>query len=780
MTHSTTPAAAPSARSWQLTHLFCAEGPGERALEAARRVGRLARELPAHASLAIQCVGNGNGAVAVTLELSHEGPLTTGDVEWALEPVGSAAATEPATAPAPFVHAWEITADSTLALPVPSSQDNWDAATAPARPGHVRFALSGVITSLRDLMLAVSAEPEPVAYVVHLSPASPVELQMAAEEVAGLLGSLPEHTLRTYLGEPTRVRAFLLAASGRPGSRVFAALRALGEGVGIRPLPGQEDATHLLRAQPNRLLGYVRPGMAVETLVRIPASGEAAERIGIPAGFAPSGPVRIVGVPDGGGSLRLGVALDAAGTAVAVTQGAADLLQHMQVVGASGTGKSTLLAAMVGGAVRAGYGCSVLSPHPDLVARLLRELPASADVAVVHSGDEANPVPLNPLAAHPDTGLENLMVILQDLIDPHNTGMFGMRARRAISQGLRAATALVGPAANITMLEMILRDQRTVTDVALAIEERDPDTALQMRSELARLSPQDFAEVSAWLNSRLHLMAGSPAVRRILGTGEDAVDVVDVMDRSRTLLVDLDSTVIGIESAKVLGEFYLLKHFEALSRRRNRNAPHLLVVDECHLFTSGMLPRLLAEGRKFGLGVVIAHQHLGQLAGNLREAAQGNTSSLVAFRTGPTEAAHVHVRLGGWPGDLLSRLPNLQAAATITTGGTLTAPFTLRLDHNETAVPDEHAAALHEEASRGELVEPYRALPTHTASSLWSVVARLNAARIAQQSPSERAAAPKSILDEFLEYRRADRSSRDSGTPGSARTGSFPTYGSQA
>lgn len=96
---------------------------------------------------------------------------------------------------------------------------------------------------------------------------------------------------------------------------------------------------------------------------------------------------------------------------------------------------------------------------------------------------------------------------------------------------------------------------------------------------------------------------------------------------------------------------WLAKHWAALARRAHPRTPHLLIVDEAHLFASGLLPRLLAEARKFGLGVVLAHQHLEQLTPHLREAALATTSNVVVFRSGPREAATAVTRLGAWAGE---------------------------------------------------------------------------------------------------------------------------------
>ena len=156
---------------------------------------------------------------------------------------------------------------------------------------------------------------------------------------------------------------------------------------------------------------------------------------------------------------------------------------------------------------------------------------------------------------------------------------------------------------------------------------------------------------------------------------------------------------------------WLLKHWLAMSQRRDVTRPHLIVVDEAQLFGAGVLPRMLAEARKFGMGVVMAHQHLEQLSGPLREAALANTSNVIVFRSGPREAQTALMRLGNWPSGPLTRLPRLTAAATLSAESRQTEPFTLVVDHNERVTLAE-AGTMDEVLRRTwvRYVDPYRSI----------------------------------------------------------------------
>lgn len=128
--------------------------------------------------------------------------------------------------------------------------------------------------------------------------------------------------------------------------------------------------------------------------------------------------------------------------------------------------------------------------------------------------------------------------------------------------------------------------------------------------------------------SKLQELLSSEQVRWILGAGPDAVDVRAAMDDGTSLLVDLGRT--GSASPRAVR-----------SRRRtcSSTGPHspsgpAAIVRTCSSSTrhtssrTGPLPKLLAEARKFGVAVVVATQHLGQLTGELADALESNTGSV--------------------------------------------------------------------------------------------------------------------------------------------------------
>ena len=104
-----------------------------------------------------------------------------------------------------------------------------------------------------------------------------------------------------------------------------------------------------------------------------------------------------------GGELVLGVN-EHEGEEQLVTLSNENRLRHTYCIGASGTGKSTLLLSMVAQDIEQGRGFAVLDPHGDLIEDILARIPEerSGDVVVFDPSDEDFPVGFNILSARSD------------------------------------------------------------------------------------------------------------------------------------------------------------------------------------------------------------------------------------------------------------------------------------------------------------------------------------------------------------------------------------------
>lgn len=462
-----------------------------------------------------------------------------------------------------------------------------------------------------------------------------------------------------------------------------------------------------------------------------------------------------------GTAIRIGQAVNAVGRKLPVELAEHERVRHMQILGRTGTGKSSTIAGMVHELAAANEGVLVLDPHGTLIDRIVAEIPAQAvpRLRVIRCGDVANPAPLSPLAekdpVRRDIAIDDTCAIFQELFDKKETGIVGPRFRERVAMGMRALCALYGDTASILDVPVILGDD-TMMSKAVAESGNDRLASWYANDKVARRSPE-YGELVSWVNSKFEAFASTAALRAILGSGKDAIDFADAMDNRHVILVDLSKAELGESATRLLGYLYLNRVWAGGLRRHRRDVPFTVVVDEAQSLISGSLSVMLSEGRKFGLSVVLSHQYLTQLDENLRPAVDGNVATTIAFRSAVSDTLPLKVRFGGLVDtSTLTTLPDL-SAVVMRSSSQVAVPHTLVIDHNDRVQPrDIHEAAeLGEyvaERTREALVDPYREA---TSAALQGTSRVTETRKHLRQQPTEPDAKPESnFLDEWLAKRR--------------------------
>lgn len=383
----------------------------------------------------------------------------------------------------------------------------------------------------------------------------------------------------------------------------------------------------------------------------------------------------------------------------------ADRAQHCYVLGASGTGKSSLLAGMIGQDIAAGRGVCVLDPHGDLTADVLARVPARRlrDLVLVDPGDTTRAPGLNllepspgvPAERHAAFAINEMMRIFARLYDLSVAGgpMFEKYMRNALS----------------LVMENRLRGG-TLVDVPWLFEDRDyrdallanctnPYTLSFWRKEAEAVRGDGaLANMAPYITCKLNQFTHNAVLRPIIGQSQGTLDLGACMRDGRILLVNLAKGALGSLDARLLGMLLLAKLLaEAMARGHGTaRAPYYLYVDEAQSFATETMAELLAEARKFGLHLTLANQNLGQLdatAPGLRDALLGNAGNLLLMRVGPADAALVQ----SWTApqidaQQLQFLGNYRVAARMLVDGEPALPFVFRTEPLP-PVPRRNAAA---------------------------------------------------------------------------------------
>jgi hypothetical protein len=180
-------------------------------------------------------------------------------------------------------------------------------------------------------------------------------------------------------------------------------------------------------------------------------------------------------------------------------------------------------------------------------------------------------------------------------------------------------------------------------------------------------------------------------VRNVIGQAVPRFRIDQVLKERKVLLVSLAKGLLGPEAASLIGSLIVAQLWQAIQARAGMvasdRAPVFVYADEFQEYTA--LPTdfadVMAQARGLGAGLVLAHQHLGQLPASLRQAVAANARSRIAFQSGADDAK-VLARLlgGGLTADDLQDLGAYEVYASLYASGRVRPPVSLRT----TALPE--------------------------------------------------------------------------------------------
>ena len=345
-----------------------------------------------------------------------------------------------------------------------------------------------------------------------------------------------------------------------------------------------------------------------------------------------------------------------------VSVGPDQRLRHTHLVGASGTGKSTLLLNMLVQDMARGNGLALIDPHGDLIDQVLAHVPESRinDVILVDPADTEYPVGFNILSAHSD--LEKTL-LASDLVAVFRrlSTSWGDQMTSVLSNAILAF--LESPrGGTLADLRRFLVEAEYRKEFLETVQDREVVYYWQKEFPLLTGRPQAplLTRLDAFLRPRL--------VRGMM-TQTKGLDFTNIMNSGKILLVKLAQGAIGEENAALLGSLCVAKiHQLALGRQsiaESERRPFYVYMDEFQHFVTPSMATLLTGARKYRIGLVLAHQELRQLWNQDRDVAGAilaNAATRICFRVGDDDAKKLE---DGFTGFTARDIQNLQVGQAI-------------------------------------------------------------------------------------------------------------------
>jgi hypothetical protein len=318
----------------------------------------------------------------------------------------------------------------------------------------------------------------------------------------------------------------------------------------------------------------------------------------------------------------------------------ADRLNHIYVIGKTGTGKSTLLLNMAISDIQRGNGICLIDPHGDIAEKILDYVPKERihDVIYFNPADEVYIIGFNPLHDIPQ---EQCHLVVAGLIATFKKIWIDSWGPR-LEYILRNALLTLCNYPNATLLD--IQPLLTNYDFRKKVLSYCCDQYLLSfwYNEFDKYPPQLKAEAISPILNKTGLFVAITKLRNVIGQGKSSFQIQDIMDNKKILICNLSKGQLGEDASTLLGSMLVnaiqLAALARAAQQEENRTPFYLYVDEMHSFVSLSFTDILAEARKYKLSLFMAHQYIEQVNEKIRYAIFGNVGTMIIFRVGAEDA----------------------------------------------------------------------------------------------------------------------------------------------
>jgi hypothetical protein len=389
-----------------------------------------------------------------------------------------------------------------------------------------------------------------------------------------------------------------------------------------------------------------------------------------------------------------------------------DRRRHLAVIAKAGMGKTTLLENLIASDIEAGRGVALIDPHGDLAESVLESVSPNRtnDVVLFDAGDRGYPLAFNPLSCK---RVEDRPLVASGIVSAFHKlygDSWGPRLEHILRNSLLALLEI--PGTSLLSLQRLLSDAQYRKTLTCRLA--DPVVRAFWETEFARWKPNFQAEAVAPIQNKVGQFLSQPILRAIIGQSRSRLNLRQVMDEGRILIVNLSKGRLGEDASTLLGALLVTSmQLAAMSRAEVPEEDRLdfsLYVDEFQNFATESFATILSEARKYRLHLIIANQYLAQMEEQTAGAVFGNVGSLLCFQVGARDAEILAEQLGGdvTPQDLIA-LPRFTAYLRLLLDGMPSRAFSMEtLPPRRRRPADRNRPAIIRRTSRRRYARPAR------------------------------------------------------------------------
>lgn len=358
-----------------------------------------------------------------------------------------------------------------------------------------------------------------------------------------------------------------------------------------------------------------------------------------------------------------------------------DRRKHIYIIGKTGAGKSTLIANMAIDDIRRGRGLGVIDPHGDLTEAILDYIPKRRvnDVVYLEPFDLERPFHLNILEVQ---NKEQKHLVASGIVSIFYK-IYGHSWGPRLEYILRNVilTLLEVPDATLTDALTLISDERKRNKMLEKVT--DPVILAFWKNEFAKMPDRLRTEAISPIQNKVGQFVTSPMIRNIVGNPKSSIDLREIMDEGKILLLNLSQGKLGEDNAALLGAMFITRlQLAAMGRsfqKEEDRKDFFLYVDEFQNFATESFIKILSEARKYRLSLTLANQYIDQLDKEVGNAIFGNVGTLMSFVVGSRDGYLLSKEYGEVYSDKdLVNLGKFETVIKLSVDGQTSSPFPAR------------------------------------------------------------------------------------------------------
>lgn len=328
-------------------------------------------------------------------------------------------------------------------------------------------------------------------------------------------------------------------------------------------------------------------------------------------------------------------------------------LRHTHIIGSTGVGKSTLIANMILEDMRQGNGCCLFDPHGDIVEDILLRIPEyrQKDVILIDPSYLDFPIGFNLL--HASTEAEK-MVLSSDLVGAFKrfSTSWGDNMSAVLSQAINTFLESTKGGTLIELKRFLLEDDFRDNFLEYV---NDPSIHYYWNNEY-QFVRKGIAPLLTRIDTFLR-----PKIIRYMFAQQHGVDFRACIEEKKILLIKLSQGLIGEENSYLLGSLFLSKFNQVAQGRqqleKHQRHPYYIYLDEFQNFMTNSITSILSGARKYGIGLILAHQELAQIDDSkILNSVISNSHIRICFHLGDRDAKYLESGFSGFEAQDLQSL----------------------------------------------------------------------------------------------------------------------------